>query len=214
MNQSEEFEGGITNGAAWYPLWGGMQDWQSSADALQFNHRGGRSQVAGRARASAHRRRTRAIKHDDVRSNALRICERIRARSATKGHCGTRGGGPGGDAAVTTDGLGFFSKPSAPSGLPTRITVTPPTRPWVRYQPSRPPLTPSIPSMAPVAGRSSFVPYPFTAVRLHPDRRRHHLPSSGDRRAQDARPSPKTTRFLFRVFADNGTSGKAIANRP
>lgn len=27
MNQSTEFEGGITNGARWYPLYGGMQDW-------------------------------------------------------------------------------------------------------------------------------------------------------------------------------------------
>ena len=27
MRSSAEFPGGITNGARWYPLWGGMQDW-------------------------------------------------------------------------------------------------------------------------------------------------------------------------------------------
>ena len=27
MRDSLEFPGGITNGAHWYPLWGGMQDW-------------------------------------------------------------------------------------------------------------------------------------------------------------------------------------------
>jgi carboxypeptidase D len=27
MRDSREFPGGITNGAHWYPLWGGMQDW-------------------------------------------------------------------------------------------------------------------------------------------------------------------------------------------
>ncbi|KAK9844433.1 hypothetical protein WJX74_002416 [Apatococcus lobatus] len=27
MSESKQFPGGITNGAAWYPIWGGMQDW-------------------------------------------------------------------------------------------------------------------------------------------------------------------------------------------
>ena len=27
MKESKEFVGGVTNGAQWYPLWGGMQDW-------------------------------------------------------------------------------------------------------------------------------------------------------------------------------------------
>ncbi|RVW37415.1 Carboxypeptidase SOL1 [Vitis vinifera] len=27
MSLSKEFEGGITNGAFWYPIYGGMQDW-------------------------------------------------------------------------------------------------------------------------------------------------------------------------------------------
>ncbi|CAL8464154.1 g3689 [Coccomyxa elongata] len=37
MHASHEFKGGITNGAHWYPLWGGMQDWNYIAgDCLEL----------------------------------------------------------------------------------------------------------------------------------------------------------------------------------
>ncbi|EIE24879.1 hypothetical protein COCSUDRAFT_14223 [Coccomyxa subellipsoidea C-169] len=37
MHASPEFKGGVTNGAHWYPLWGGMQDWNYIAgDCLEL----------------------------------------------------------------------------------------------------------------------------------------------------------------------------------
>ena len=36
MKLSKEFDGGITNGAQWYPLWGGMQDWYHSNETLDI----------------------------------------------------------------------------------------------------------------------------------------------------------------------------------
>lgn len=36
MATSKEFQGGITNGAQWYPLYGGMQDWNyMAADCME-----------------------------------------------------------------------------------------------------------------------------------------------------------------------------------
>jgi hypothetical protein len=166
MNQSEEFEGGITNGAAWYPLWGGMQDWQ-------YVNTGTYSlTIEVDDRKWPDERELQRIVDEHVQSS-MTTCARTLFGSVRGFVRDQRGKGIAGATVavgddtlpVTTDGLGFFSKPSAPSGLPTRITVTPPTRPWVRY----PTFTSTIDTIDPLNGASLdvvIVPYPFTAVRL------------------------------------------------
>ena len=166
MNQSEEFEGGITNGAAWYPLWGGMQDWQ-------YVNTGTYSlTIEVDDRKWPDERELQRIVDEHVQSS-MTTCARTLFGSVRGFVRDQRGKGIAGATVavgddtlpVTTDGLGFFSKPSAPSGRPTRITVTPPTRPWVRY----PTFTSTIDTIDPLNGASLdvvIVPHPSTAVRL------------------------------------------------
>ena len=166
MNQSEEFEGGITNGAAWYPLWGGMQDWQ-------YVNTGTYSlTIEVDDRKWPDERELQRIVDEHVQSSMM-TCARTLFGSVRGFVRDQRGKGIAGATVavgddtlpVTTDGLGFFSKPSAPSSRPTRITVTPPTRPWVRY----PTFTSTIDTIDPLNGASLdvvIVPHPSTAVRL------------------------------------------------
>ena len=166
MNQSEEFEGGITNGAAWYPLWGGMQDWQ-------YVNTGTYSlTIEVDDRKWPDERELQRIVDEHVQSS-MTTCARTLFGSVRGFVRDQRGKGIAGATVavgddtlpVTTDGLGFFSKPSAPSGRPTRITVTPSTRPWVRY----PTFTSTIDTIDPLNGASLdvvIVPHPSTAVRL------------------------------------------------
>jgi len=166
MNQSEEFEGGITNGAAWYPLWGGMQDWQ-------YVNTGTYSlTIEVDDRKWPDERELQRIVDEHVQSSMV-TCARTLFGSVRGFVRDQRGRGIAGASVavgddtlpVTTDGLGFFSKPSAPSDRPTSITVTPPTRPWVRY----PTFKSTVDVIDPFNGASLdvvIVPHPSTAVRL------------------------------------------------
>lgn len=166
MNQSEEFEGGITNGAAWYPLWGGMQDWQ-------YVNTGTYSlTIEVDDRKWPDERELQRIVDEHVQSSMV-TCARTLFGSVRGFVRDQRGRGIAGATVavgddtlpVTTDGLGFFAKPSAPSDRPMSITVTPPTRPWVRY----PTFTSTVDVIDPLNGASLdvvIVPHPSTAVRL------------------------------------------------
>ena len=127
MNRSAEFKGGITNGAEWYPLWGGMQDWHYVNTGTYDitvevdDEKWPREEllpniVAEHAAAS------------------LEMCYRALFGSVRGFVYDKRGVGIAGATVtvgssglpVTTDARGFFVKPSAPTNQPVRVVVTPP----------------------------------------------------------------------------------------
>ena len=120
MSKSAEFEGGITNGAAWYPLWGGMQDWhyvQTGTYSLTV-------EVDDEKWPSEDK--LGAIVDEHV-SASIDVCARAlfgSVRGFVRDEKGAAVAGAsvvvGRDSApVKTDARGFFAKPSEPS-TPTR----------------------------------------------------------------------------------------------
>lgn len=128
MSKSAEFEGGITNGAAWYPLWGGMQDWhyvQTGTYSLTV-------EVDDEKWPSEDK--LGAIVDEHVNAS-IDVCARALFGSVRGFVRDERGAAVVGasivvgrdSAPVKTDARGFFAKPSEPSTRPVRVVITPPS---------------------------------------------------------------------------------------
>ena len=126
MHDSVEFRGGITNGAGWYPLWGGMQDWHYvNTGTYDITVEVDDDKWPSEDRLDA-------IVAEHVAAS-LKMIERA-AFGSVRGYVRDREGNgiPGASVSVghglpvTTDRAGFFAKPSAPSNHPVRVIVNPP----------------------------------------------------------------------------------------
>ena len=127
MSKSQEFKGGITNGAAWYPLWGGMQDWHyvntgtmdltievddakwpqdDKIDKIVDDHVKASLEMVSKALFGS----VRGFVLDENGVGVAGVSVKV----------GDKG------LPVLTDSAGFFAKPSAPTSRQVTVHITPP----------------------------------------------------------------------------------------
>ena len=126
MSKSKEFAGGITNGAGWYPLWGGLQDWhyvQTGTYSLT---------IEVDDEKWPNEKEIDRITNEHVTSSleAMRraLFGSVRGFVRDAGGRGVAGAEVrvGKGLPTRTDDAGFFAKPLAPTSYPVHVSINPP----------------------------------------------------------------------------------------
>ena len=134
MSKSSEFKGGITNGAAWYPLWGGMQDWHYvNTGTMDLTIE------VDDAKWPTDEKIGRIV--DEHAKASIEFVSRALFGSVRGYVRDEKGVGIAGVTVnvgdeglpVLTDAAGFFAKPAAPTPRKVAVRLTPPK--GSRFQP-------------------------------------------------------------------------------